>query len=396
MKISIVVPTFNRAQLLPEALDSALVQSLPPHEIIVVDDGSTDDTAEVVRRYSDANDGLIRGISQQNSGKSMALNNALRYVSGTHVLILDDDDILLPNALETHRDALYSSLNEFAFTYGPNVFFEHRSEINLKVQAWNERPWGVSDDQLFIWTLNSFKFQQGAMLVPRALYDQVGGFDETALRGQDYEMALRLCRHFHGIAVQQPVLAYREHFGLRGPSVARHSVDERVAIWRNHDCKVLSALRETVPLSEYLGKSIASNGSPLSASQERKALVQRGVILSRRGLFTEGIQDMEAAARVTAARDLPLRDDELQMLASGLELARYATLPPGTYSFFIRAVRPYCRLGGRSAAVVLLRRVYWSFSERVADGNFPDAAALLAVILAVSCRMLYSLPLAIR
>ena len=95
-RISVLVPTYNRAGLLPQCLASLFAQTLPPSEIIVIDDGSEDGTPELLRSYGRR----IRPIRKSNGGKSTALNVGLDAVRGDYVWVIDDDDVALPHALE--------------------------------------------------------------------------------------------------------------------------------------------------------------------------------------------------------------------------------------------------------------------------------------------------------
>lgn len=100
--MSVLIATYNAAGTLPRAIDSALAQTNPPHEIIVCDDGSTDNTAEVLARYGDK----IKAIRQPNSGVSAAKNAAGRHATGEWVVFLDADDEWLPPLLARVEDAI--------------------------------------------------------------------------------------------------------------------------------------------------------------------------------------------------------------------------------------------------------------------------------------------------
>jgi glycosyltransferase involved in cell wall biosynthesis len=90
--ISVVIPSYNAGTLLRETLDSVLSQSYPAHEIIVVDDGSTDDTAALVRDYGHA----VRYIWQENQGQAVARNTGIAAATGDWIALLDSDDVFLP------------------------------------------------------------------------------------------------------------------------------------------------------------------------------------------------------------------------------------------------------------------------------------------------------------
>jgi glycosyltransferase involved in cell wall biosynthesis len=96
---SIIIPTYNRAKLLPNAIESVLAQSYDHWELIIVDDGSTDETSEVVDKY--LHDERIRYLWQENRGRSSARNIGTQNATGAYLCYLDDDDFFLPNHLET-------------------------------------------------------------------------------------------------------------------------------------------------------------------------------------------------------------------------------------------------------------------------------------------------------
>src|SRR5262245_55635717 len=95
-RITVVVPTYDRAHYLGESLDSVLAQTLPAAEVIVVNDGSTDRTEEVLARFGDR----LQVLRTPQGGKSVAVNAALAVAKGEYVWILDDDDVAMPDALE--------------------------------------------------------------------------------------------------------------------------------------------------------------------------------------------------------------------------------------------------------------------------------------------------------
>lgn len=125
MKITIGIPCFGQAEYLPEAIESAYNQSLPAHEIIVVNDGSLDDTKEIAERYTYKNFPLIespvRVINQVNKGLPSARNTIIMASTGDYIIFLDADDILMENAVEritqeiltTNADIVAPSFKEF-------------------------------------------------------------------------------------------------------------------------------------------------------------------------------------------------------------------------------------------------------------------------------------------
>src|SRR5919112_3279382 len=111
--VSVVIPCYNQAHFVGEAIESVLAQSYPHFEIVVIDDGSTDTTSEVAGRYPG-----VRCVRQDNQGLSAARNSGLRHSEGEYVVFLDADDRLLPEALEAGLECLKSH-PECAIAFGP-------------------------------------------------------------------------------------------------------------------------------------------------------------------------------------------------------------------------------------------------------------------------------------
>ena len=169
--VTAVIATCNRAQYLGEALDSVLGQTAPPAQVIVVDDGSTDGTAAVLRGYG----GRIEVIEQENGGKSRALNRAMPRVRGEYLWIFDDDDIALPDNVERHR-AVLDVHPELGFVYsGCSVIRVH---ADGRVEHRGRMPVPrVSEDALFPSMIEQNFMQQQGMLVRTRCYAEVGPFD---------------------------------------------------------------------------------------------------------------------------------------------------------------------------------------------------------------------------
>ena len=98
-QISVIIPTFNRVRLVVQAIDSVLKQSFHDFEIVVIDDGSSDDTGAVIQQYTDPR---VRYIYQENTGLAGARNAGIRAARGQYVAFLDADDLFLPHNLDSH------------------------------------------------------------------------------------------------------------------------------------------------------------------------------------------------------------------------------------------------------------------------------------------------------
>ena len=182
MKISVVIPTYNRAYRLAAAVDSVLDQTLPAHEVIVVDDGSTDDTRQLLQqRYPQ-----ITCISQPNHGVSHARNTAIRAASGDWIALLDSDDCWQPQKLERQAEALKNS-SGYSLCHGDEIWIRNGRRVNpMKKHA----KYG---GYIYLQCLPRCVISPSAAIIRRSVLDETGLFDETLPACEDYDLWLRLC-----------------------------------------------------------------------------------------------------------------------------------------------------------------------------------------------------------
>jgi glycosyltransferase involved in cell wall biosynthesis len=181
VEVSVIVPTYNRAAVLPRALDSVLGQSGPDREVVVVDDGSTDDTRAVVERF-----GVQYVRLERNRGVSGARNRGLDATSGEYVLLLDSDDALADGALA----ALYRRLRaEDDACCGLSAGYRRLSGgLVTDVVRFEDRTVSLAD-----LSAGSVSGGWGASgtLYRRALFEDIGRFDETLGKGEDFDLFVR-------------------------------------------------------------------------------------------------------------------------------------------------------------------------------------------------------------
>lgn len=289
-KITVVIPTFNRADFLGECLDSILGQTLRPWQTIVVNDGSTDRTTAVLESYRSA----IEYLQTDQVGKPAALNAGLRKVTGDYVWIFDDDDVALPDALERFVEPLEAH-PEHGFSYS-TFFYTASQPNNHRLGAvLHESHLPPLEGRGFLVPLLESNFLGGAALFARtACYAALGCFDPCLLRSQDYEMAIRIARRFSGILVPGgPTFHYRQHEGLRGSLRDRFQVAERSRKWLQYDQMIFRDLYRKIPLREYLPP-----GSDLGM-QERQAHLQRLAIMASKLLVPEIMSELRELAQLS-------------------------------------------------------------------------------------------------
>jgi len=202
--VSILICTYNRARMLKEAIASAKAQNWPC-EIIVVNDGSTDET----RRILDAIDG-IHVINKENGGKPSALNAGLAVAEGAAVLVLDDDDLLLPGAVNVLAHALFSR-PELVAVYGDSILFSSETD-EVGYRAGLRYP----GEMLRTAVLQQIPAATGATLVRMSAQREAGEYDLRLKRGEDMDMFLRLTQLGPMESLPLPTFLLRDHVGLRG------------------------------------------------------------------------------------------------------------------------------------------------------------------------------------
>jgi glycosyltransferase involved in cell wall biosynthesis/GT2 family glycosyltransferase len=203
---SILVPAYNQAQYLAPALDSILAQTDQDWEAVVVNDGSTDDTAEVAQRYADG-DSRIRVLHQANGGVAAALNTALDNARGEWVCWLSSDDLFAPRKLEINRRWITRSQDcKFFFSYF-RLLRDATSEIS------DHDLWGpLPPREWQVLTLFYRNYISGITIcVERAAWNKIGRFDPALRYAQDYDMWLRLLSFYPAEFVPEWLVINRNH-----------------------------------------------------------------------------------------------------------------------------------------------------------------------------------------
>ena len=207
VRVSAIILTYNRADLIMEAIESVLAQTYTDYEIIVIDDGSTDNTAQVLRELIET--GRIRYIWQENQGECAARNHGLRQARGEYVAFLDSDDLWLPQKLEA-QVACLEAYAEAGLVQSSFLKFDDATGNNLGIR---DTSWfsGWIYPQIFMhW---SDLMAVDAVLIPLKVLQHVGGFDETLKRGLDLELWWRISRYYPFMAIPEVLTKVRVHSG---------------------------------------------------------------------------------------------------------------------------------------------------------------------------------------
>ena len=179
--VSVVIPTYNRCNWLSRAIESVLHQTYSPFELIVVDDGSTDGTPELLEAYGDG----IRVIRKENTGVSGARNAGIRAAKGELIALLDSDDRWLPEKLE-HQVAFFKASPRAMICQTEEIWIRNGIRVNPK------RRHRKFSGMIFERTLPLCLVSPSAVMMRAALFREVGLFDEDLPACEDYDLWLRI------------------------------------------------------------------------------------------------------------------------------------------------------------------------------------------------------------
>ena len=234
-RISVVIPSYNHAPYIHEAIDSVLGQTRPPDEVIVVDDGSTDESVELLHEYGDR----IRLEVQENRGTYATLNRAFAMATGDWIAIQNSDDVWRQEKLEHHL-SLAESQPEIGFLHtGFEVIDSDGRPVVPKpssVPDWHGPP--IAD--MLPTLIHEMPVIISSAMVSRSAWERHGPFDPRFLGAGDWDFCLRLSQEFPFGFVDQPLTLHRKHAANATTDSARIP-----PTWVEHDMRILRS--ETMP-----------------------------------------------------------------------------------------------------------------------------------------------------
>jgi glycosyltransferase involved in cell wall biosynthesis len=201
-QVTIVIPTFDRAALLPRAIDSALAQSGVDFEVLVADDGSTDDTPAVLERYS--GDGRVRVLELPHGGVCRARNAAVADSRSPLLAFLDSDDEWLPGKLAAQVDLLRDT--------GRSICQTEEIWIRNGVRVNQPAHYVKREGDIFALSLKYCMITPSSVVMTRSLYEESGGFNPEFPACEDFELWLRItARHPVGLIPKPMMVRYGGH-----------------------------------------------------------------------------------------------------------------------------------------------------------------------------------------
>ncbi|MGD9333164.1 MAG: glycosyltransferase [Desulfobacterales bacterium] len=197
-RVSVIIPTYNRAWCLSEAIDSVLAQTFQDMELIVVDDGSTDDTDTILAGYG----GQARLLRQTNQGVSAARNHGMRYARGDLLAFLDSDDLWHPDKL-LRQAAFFDTHPEAMICQNEEIWMRRGVRVNPKRRHRKPSGW------IFEASLALCLVSPSAVMMRRGLLEDMGGFDESLPACEDYDLWLRVSLRYPIHLLEEPLVIKR-------------------------------------------------------------------------------------------------------------------------------------------------------------------------------------------
>lgn len=267
MRVSVIIPTYNRRELVARAVLSVLEQTRQPDELLVVDDGSSDGTAESLRRQFGSG---VRVIETPQRGVAAARNTGVRASGGEWLAFLDSDDRWLPEKLAVQL-AWLGSNPEAQICQTEEIWIRNGRRVNPRLR--HRKPSGT----IFLASLELCLVSPSAVLLRRSLFERVGGFDESFLACEDYDLWLRISRDTPIWLIDRPLVVKhgghadqlsRQHWGMdrfRIAAIARVlDAGGLPGAWEQQARRVLAAK------SEVLAKGAEVRGRLEEAERYRR------------------------------------------------------------------------------------------------------------------------------
>ena len=295
-RVSVVIPTYGHADTVRATLDSVFAQGFTDHEVIVVNDGSPDDTADRLRTWAEA--GRIRYLEQANAGVAAARNRGLAAARGEFVTFLDDDDLWPADKLSWQVEFLRANPDVGLVGGLVEMTDEHGRPREVRYAF---APGPVAFESLF--GGNQFE-SPGQWLARTEIVRRLGGFDRRFWGTSDYDFLLRASRATRVVGVHRLALRYREHAGNSSKNLSRMLTDSEAVVRAN--LEHLPATRRPAAaraayrfLYPYLGKPLLGEvGRDLRAGQLGRAGRTLGTL--GRVFLRPALRDQREFARMLA------------------------------------------------------------------------------------------------
>jgi glycosyltransferase involved in cell wall biosynthesis len=210
--VSVIVPVYNRAHLVTETVESILAQTYSSIEIILINDGSTDDSLDIIQALHQDYPDVIRVLNQENQGQTVARNQGINNALGKYIAFLDSDDLWVTDKLERQIPLFDEGVG---LVYG-GVELINEYGVTTGFDACDPAIQGKIYPQLLV----KNRMTGGSVVVLREALDLVGVFDPEFRAAENWDLWLRICKEYEARLVNKPVVKYRLHQNNMSKDVA--------------------------------------------------------------------------------------------------------------------------------------------------------------------------------
>ena len=240
-EVSVVIPAYNSARFIGEALQSVFDQTFKDYEIIVVDDGSTDSTKQVIDRYGNK----IRYVFQQQGGQAKARNRGIRDSLGRFIAFLDADDVWLPLKLEK-QVCMFHRCSELAMVFTENSIFNESGVCRTSLGKGEKLMKGDVAKNIFLHS----GVLTSTVMVRSEVFDKIGLFEEELRLAEDDNMWIRIAANSEVALINEPLVGYRIHPDEITSDRMRlmKSIKANIRLLRQKDERVRERIEEVIPL----------------------------------------------------------------------------------------------------------------------------------------------------
>ncbi len=201
--VSVIVPVYNRAHLVAETVESILLQTYQPVEIILINDGSSDGSLAVLREYESRFPDRVRVIDQPNQGQTIARNNGIKVAQGQYIAFLDSDDLWVKDKLERQIPLFEPGVG---LVYSGTEIIDGAGRT-VRVESADEAMAGYIYPQL----LEKNRMTGGTVVVTAESLSRVGVFSTDFKAAENWDLWLRICKVYSARVVNDPLIKYRIH-----------------------------------------------------------------------------------------------------------------------------------------------------------------------------------------
>ncbi len=233
--VSVIIPTYNYGRYLGQAIQSALDQTFPPYEVIVVDDGSTDETPQVLAAFGTR----IRSVRQANAGVGAARNKGIAMARGEYIALLDSDDIWMPEKLELQMSRFAEDPSLGLVHCGAETFDESGRTLN----TWLGGMEGWVADEMLRFAPDVIR-ACSSIVFPKRVAEEVGGFDTRLPPSDDWDFCHRVAARYPVGYVRKGLLRYRQHGGGLHRDVRRMEMAMQISLAKAFESRDDADLRK--------------------------------------------------------------------------------------------------------------------------------------------------------